>query len=63
MIPGTIRTLMTAKMLETRPTDKIPLDHFGEVSEVAELAIFLAYDEASFMNGSCITIDGGYTII
>lgn len=61
--PGTIRTPMTAKMLETRPTDKIPLDRFGEASEVAELAIFLASDEASFMNGSCITIDGGYTII
>lgn len=61
--PGTIRTPMTAKMLETRPTDKIPLDRFGEASEVAELAIFLASDEAHFMNGSCITIDGGYTII
>lgn len=61
--PGTIRTPMTAKMLETRPTDKIPLDRFGEASEVAELAIFLASDEARFMNGSCITIDGGYTII
>ncbi|MDS7933110.1 glucose 1-dehydrogenase [Acinetobacter sp. V91_7] len=61
--PGTIRTPMTAKMLETRPTDKIPLDRFGEASEVAELAIFLASNEARFMNGSCITIDGGYTII
>ncbi|MDC5024997.1 glucose 1-dehydrogenase [Acinetobacter baumannii] len=61
--PGTIRTPMTTKMLETRPTDKIPLDRFGEASEVAELAIFLASDEARFMNGSCITIDGGYTII
>ncbi|MBJ9984909.1 glucose 1-dehydrogenase [Acinetobacter sp. S40] len=61
--PGTIRTPMTAKMLETRPTDKIPLDRFGEASEVAELAIFLASDEARFINGSCITIDGGYTIV
>ncbi|USP42040.1 glucose 1-dehydrogenase [Acinetobacter sp. XS-4] len=61
--PGTIRTPMTVKMLETRPTDKIPLNRFGEASEVAELAIFLASDEARFMNGSCITIDGGYTII
>ncbi|MCU4414095.1 glucose 1-dehydrogenase [Acinetobacter sp. WU_MDCI_Axc73] len=61
--PGTIRTPMTAKMLETRPTDKIPLDRFGEASEVAELAIFLASDEARFMNGACVTIDGGYTIV
>lgn len=61
--PGTIRTPMTAKMLETRPTDKIPLDRFGEVGEVVDLAIFLASDEARFMNGSLITIDGGYTIV
>ncbi len=61
--PGTIRTPMTAKMLETRPTDKIPLDRFGEVSEVAELAVFLASNEAKFMSGACIAIDGGYTSI
>ncbi|WNY32671.1 hypothetical protein Q4S33_14500 [Acinetobacter calcoaceticus] len=29
------------------------MDRFGEASEVAELAIFLASDEARFMNGSC----------
>lgn len=61
--PGTIKTPMTAKMLETRPTTKIPLDRFGDASEVAELALFLASDEAKFMNGSCIAIDGGYTIV
>ncbi|MDM1764509.1 MULTISPECIES: glucose 1-dehydrogenase [unclassified Acinetobacter] len=61
--PGTIRTPMTAEMLKTRPTDKIPLDRFGEVNEVADLAIFLASDEAQFMSGACITIDGGFTSI
>lgn len=61
--PGTIRTPMTAKMLETRPTDKIPMARFGEVNEVADLAIFLASDEARFINGACITIDGGFTAI
>lgn len=61
--PGTIRTPMTEKMLETRPTDKIPQDRFGDCNEVADLAVFLASDEAKFMNGSCIAIDGGYTIV
>lgn len=61
--PGTIRTPMTAEMLKTRPTDKIPLDRFGEVNEVADLAVFLASDEAKFMSGACITIDGGYTSV
>lgn len=61
--PGTIRTPMTAEMLKTRPTDKIPVRRFGEVQEVAELAVFLASDQATFMNGAAIPIDGGYTIL
>ncbi|AUZ05079.1 MULTISPECIES: SDR family NAD(P)-dependent oxidoreductase [Vitreoscilla] len=61
--PGTIRTPMTAKMLETRPTNKIPLDRFGEAHEVVDLAIFLASDEAKFMNGALVPIDGGYTMV
>lgn len=54
---------MTAKMLETRPTNKIPLDRFGEAHEVVDLAIFLASDEAKFMNGALVPIDGGYTMV
>lgn len=61
--PGTIKTPMTTKMLETRPTDKIPLNRFGDSNEVADLAVFLASDEAKFMSGACITIDGGYTAV
>ena len=61
--PGTIRTPMTAEMLKTRPTDKIPLDRFGDSQEVADLAVFLASDEAKFMSGACITVDGGYTAV
>ena len=61
--PGTIRTAMTAEMLKTRPTDKIPLDRFGEVGEVVDLAVFLASDEARFMNGALVPIDGGFTIV
>ncbi|WOE32499.1 MULTISPECIES: glucose 1-dehydrogenase [unclassified Acinetobacter] len=61
--PGTIKTPMTQQMLETRPTDKIPLDRFGDCDEITALAIFLASDEAKFMSGACIPIDGGYTIV
>lgn len=61
--PGTISTPMTEEMLKTRPTDKIPLDRFGQAKEVADLAIFLASDEAKFMNGALIPIDGGYTVV
>ncbi|MCL2492706.1 MAG: SDR family oxidoreductase [Clostridiales bacterium] len=34
---------------------------FGKAEEVAEVALFLASDEASFVNGTTITVDGGWT--
>lgn len=61
--PGTIRTPLTEEMLKTRPTNKIPLDRFGNDYEVAELAVFLASDESQFMSGAIVPIDGGYTIV
>ncbi len=40
-------------------TKKIPLNRLGRPEEVVSLAIFLASDEASYINGETITIDGG----
>lgn len=60
---GTIRMPMTKEMLKTRPTDKIPVRRFEEVQEVAELVVFLVSDQAKFMNGAAISIDGGYTVL
>ena len=40
---------------------KAPLSRLGTPEEVAALAIFLASDESSFMTGSELVIDGGYT--
>ena len=40
-------------------TDDISLMCFGTVEEVANFAVFLAGDEASFLNGQIITLDGG----
>ena len=37
----------------------IPLKRFGEASDVAELALFLASNEASYITGQTISIDGG----
>jgi len=37
----------------------IPLGRIGEPSDVANLALFLASEEASFINGAIIVIDGG----
>jgi len=40
--------------------ERIYLKRFGEPEEVANLTLFLASDEASYINGEVITIDGGY---
>ena len=39
----------------------IPLGRYGKGSEVAALAAFLASDEASFITGTTIDVDGGAT--
>ena len=41
------------------PANKIPLKRFGEHPELANLVAFLVSDYAAYINGDCITIDGG----
>ena len=38
------------------------LNRFGEPEEVAGAAVFLASDAASFVIGSILTVDGGWTV-
>jgi 3-oxoacyl-[acyl-carrier protein] reductase len=38
----------------------IPLKRMGEVSEVASFVSYLAAEEAGFITGASLTIDGGY---
>lgn len=41
--------------------DAIPLRRYGEVSELAAAILFLASEEASFINGQTLAVDGGFT--
>lgn len=65
--PGVIDTNHTAGMLGVDGpfhdlTMRAPAGRYGKATEVAALALFLASDEASFMHGCAVPIEGGSTI-
>ncbi len=63
--PGFIATEMVAKMPETvlaGMRDKTPVGRLGKPEEIAAAYLFLASDEAAFINGTVLSVDGGVTI-
>ena len=64
--PGTIETQMTAPLLSDDSyrqdrMNRTPIGRLGTAEDVAYDVLFLASDEASFMTGSELVIDGGRT--
>lgn len=60
--PGFIKTAMTEALgdeIKERLTSRIPLKRLGEVTDVANLVVFLASDDASYITGEVIKVDGG----
>ena len=62
--PGTIRTRLTADIIERAERDaaegrSIPLGRVGEPEDIARCALFLASDEAAWISGAAIVVDGG----
>lgn len=63
--PGAIDTPMTAgtksspESLKTI-TDRVPLQRMGTPEEIAAAVVFLASDEASYVTGATLFVDGGY---
>ncbi|MHB8155340.1 MAG: 3-oxoacyl-[acyl-carrier-protein] reductase [Candidatus Omnitrophota bacterium] len=60
--PGFIQTEMTAKLSEEikkKMLEAIPLGKLGTPEDVAQVCLFLASPESSYITGQTITIDGG----
>lgn len=60
--PGFIETQMTNAIPEEvkqKLTPMIPAGHWGKPIDIAYGYLYLASDEASYVNGICLTIDGG----
>lgn len=64
--PGFVRTPMTEDLLESERfyeylQQKTPMDRAASPDEIAPMAAFLASDEASYITGANIPVDGGWT--
>jgi len=57
--PGFITTDMTKDLDETALKAMIPVGRFGKAEEVASLVGFLASEQAAYITGEVISINGG----
>ena len=64
--PGFIATAMTDALNDeqkTRITEKIPAQKMGSAEDIAAAAVYLASDEASYVTGQTIHVNGGLAMI
>ena len=66
--PGHVETPLTAAVMgdpawRARMITRYPMARFGHVDDVAAAILYLASDEASFITGVALPVDGGYTCV
>ena len=59
--PGLVETELTEGIDQQRFLDAVPARRAGTPAEIAACVRFLASDEASYVNGTTLTVDGGLT--
>ena len=60
--PGFVNTDMTAELTDDRKTEivaNVPLGRYADPDEVADVVTFLASDQAGYITGAVIPVDGG----
>lgn len=65
--PTYAKTALTRALFDDKDFDdafkeSIPLKRWGEVEDIAQLAVFLASDESSYIHGDLVRVDGGETL-
>ena len=66
--PGLIKTDMTADLMKDASlmqewSKEYPIGRFGKPEDVASACLFLASDESSFITGTVLPVDGGFTAL
>ena len=66
IVPGVLRTSLNAALLDgtSRGQEfllRTPMKRFGKIEELVGAAIFLSSDAASFVTGTMLIVDGGFT--
>ena len=57
--PGFIETDMTEGIIAEDIVDKIPLKRVGKPNDISPIVLFLASDEANYITGQTLVVDGG----
>ena len=66
--PGYFYTELTTAVLDTPRFQEfakqtVPMERYGQPGELDAAAVFLASDEASYVTGVILPVDGGYTCV
>ena len=68
VIPGPVETPMTTPLWDAEPDSRdamrarLPLGRIGDPAEIAEAVVWLASDQAGWVTGTALTVDGGHQV-